>query len=71
MRLLKKICHTIAVLLSEKCWTYLERGPVHGHLHTVVVGPELEVLLMVCLFHLQLELFVELWDSTNTRHGYG
>ena len=39
---------------------YLELGPVHGHVDAKVVGPPLDVLLLVGVVDRVVELFVDL-----------
>lgn len=40
--------------------TYLKLRPVHGHIDPVVVGPPLEVLLVVRVVYRVVELLVDL-----------
>lgn len=40
---------------------YLELRPRHSHVNTVVVGPPLQVLLVVGVVYCVVEFFVYLW----------
>lgn len=40
--------------------TYNKVGPIHGHVHSVIVRPPLQVLLMVRIVDRVIKLFVDL-----------
>lgn len=40
---------------------YLELRPRHSHVNTVVVGPPLQVLLVIGVVYCVVEFFVYLW----------
>lgn len=46
---------------------YLECGPVHGHIDTMVVRPPFQIFHMICIADCMVEFLIDLWQPRKTE----
>jgi hypothetical protein len=47
---------------------YLKVWPIHGHVHTMCIGPPFQIFLMVCIVYCMIEFIIDLRKTVTEKH---
>ena len=59
----------LTVKKNKNVQLYLELGPIHAHVDSVVEGPPLEILVVVRIVDCVVQFFVDLRQTAMTTHA--